>query len=327
MHSDHGALARRGLLCAIALTALLAGEVTAQGQTPAAKAVHIIVPTTAGAPPDVVARVVVEGLERVLRQPVIVENRPGAIGSIGLAALSHATADGYTLGLVAMPYVVAPSMIHVPFDFERDFAPVARVTRSYSLLAVRADSRTRTVGDLIARARAHPNTITFASQGNGTPGHLAGVLLERATKTHMVHVPYKANSVAGLLTGDVDFALGPAYTLWPHAQSGKLRVLATTAPKRLEAYPEVPTMAELGYPEVQMVDWQGVLAPKGTPRDVISKLREAIKTVLESTDARQKLASMGMEAAYADSEEFGSLIASELRRWNAVVREAGIKAD
>lgn len=291
------------------------------------KPVHLIVATVAGAPPDIVARILATHLEGEFGQPVIVENRPGAIGSIGLAALSHSAPDGYTLGMLAMPYIVAPSLITVPFDFERDFAPVARVTRSYSMLAVRADAHIDSVTELIARARARPGSIAYASQGNATPSHLAGTLLQRETNTRLLHVPYKANALAGVLAGDVDVMIGPAYPMWPYVKSGKLRALATTAPKRLEAYPDVPTLAELGYPGVQITDWQGVLVPRGTPREIVMKLSAVLKVVMDTPEVKQKLESMGIEASFADADEFGSLMSNELHRWDAVVRETGMKVD
>ncbi|HZQ60803.1 MAG TPA: tripartite tricarboxylate transporter substrate binding protein [Casimicrobiaceae bacterium] len=293
-----------------------------------AKPIHMIVATVPGVPPDVVARILAERLEPLLHQPVIVENRPGAIGSIGLAAVSHAAPDGSTLGVIAMPYVVAPSLIHVPYDLERDFTPVTLVTHAYAMLAVRSDSPVRTVADLIARARARPGAVTFASTGNGTPSHLAASLLQRETGTRMLHIPYKGNAaVAGLLGGDVDFMMTSPFALWPHVKAGKLRVLATTAPKRLDAYPDVPTLAELGYPDVQITDWQGILAPPGTPPEIVAKLRNALVTVLSMSDVRQKLETMGLEAATSEPDEFARLIASEIRRWNAVVRDTGMKAD
>lgn len=294
----------------------------------ASKPIHMIVATVPGVPPDVVARIIADKLQPLLHQPVIVENRPGAIGTIGLTSVAHAPADGYTLGVLAMPYVVAPALMKVPFDFERDFAAVAQVTRSYSMLAVRTESALRSVDQLVERARARPGQVTFASTGNGTPSHLAGALLQRETGTRMLHIPYKGNAaVTALLAGDVDFMMGPGYALWPQVKAGKLRALAVTSPRRIDAYADVPTLAELGYRDVQITDWQGVLTPKGTPPEIVAILRSAIKAVLEMPDTKQKLDSMGLEAAYADSETFGQLIAAELRRWNAVAHDTGMKAD
>jgi tripartite-type tricarboxylate transporter receptor subunit TctC len=292
------------------------------------KPIHIIVPTVPGVPPDVVARLLADRLQSSLGRAVVVENRPGAIGTIGLAAVAHAAGDGYTIGMFAMPFVVAPALIKIPYDLERDFEPITLVSRAYSMLAVRSDSPIQSVADLVARARARPGAVTFSSPGNGTPPHLAAALLEQETATTMLHVPYRGPAaLTALLSGDVDFTIGSPYAIWPHVNSGKLHVLATTAPQRLPDYPGVPTFVELGYPEVQITDWQGVVAPKGTPSEIIAKVRSELVTILAAEDVRQALDARGLEAASSSSDDFGKLIASELRKWGTIVRKAGIKAD
>lgn len=329
MNLVFGVLKRRVAAAILLIAPLLTPHPGAANELlPSAKPLHLIVATVPGVPPDVVARILAERLEPLLHEPVVVENRPGAIGSIGLAAVSHAVPDGTTLGVIAMPYVVAPSLIRVPYDLERDFTPVTLVTHAYAMLAVRSDSPVRSVADLIERARANPGRVTFASTGNGTPPHLAGSLLQRETGTRMLHVPYKGNAaVAGLLSGDVDFMMTSPFAIWPHVKAGKLRVLATTAPRRLQAYPDVPTLAELGYPGVQITDWQGILAPRGTPPEIVSKLRAALVTVLSSPDVEQKLQSLGLEAATSQPDEFARLISTEMHRWSGVVRDTGMKVD
>jgi tripartite-type tricarboxylate transporter receptor subunit TctC len=290
--------------------------------------IHIIVPTVPGVPPDIVARMLAARLESSIGQAVVVENRPGAIGTIGLAAVAHAAGDGYTIGMVAMPFVVAPSLIKVPYDFERDFEPVTLVSHAYTMLVVRSDSPIKSVADLVQRARARPGAVTFSSSGNGTPPHLAAALLQQETATTMLHVPYRGPAaLTALLGGDVDFTIGSPYLIWPHVQSGKLHVLATTAPQRLPDYPAVPTFAELGYPDVQITDWQGVVAPKGTPAEIIAKLRSELVTILAAEEVKRELDARGLEAAISSSDEFGKLIATELRKWGTVVRKAGMKAD
>lgn len=292
------------------------------------KPIHIIVPTVPGVPPDVVARMLADRLQSSTRQAVVVENRPGAIGTIGLAAVAHAAGDGYTIGMLAMPFVVAPALIKVPYDLEKEFEPVTLVSRAYTMLVVRSDSPMQSVADLVERARARPGAVTFSSPGNGTPPHLAAALLQQVTATTMLHVPYRGSAaMVALLGGDVDFTIGSPYVIWPHVNSGKLHVLATTAPHRLHDYPAVPTFAELGYPDVQITDWQGVVAPKGTPAGIIAKVRSELVTILTAEDVKRELDARGLEAAISSSDEFGKLIASELRKWDTVARKAGMKAD
>ena len=305
-------------------SATAADELTAYPVKP----IHIIVPTVPGVPPDVVARMLADRLQSSIRQPVVVENRPGAIGSIGLAAVAHAANDGYTIGMFAMPFVVAPSLIKVPYDLENDFQPVTLVSRAYTMLVVRSDSPIQSVADLVERARARPGAVTFSSPGNGTPPHLAAALLQQETATTMLHVPYRGPAaLTALLGGDVDFTIGSPYLIWPHVKSGKLHVLATTAPQRLADYPDVPTFAELGYPDVQITDWQGVVAPKGTPAGIIARVRSELVAILASEEVKRDFDARGLEAAISSSDEFGKLITSELRKWATVVRKAGMKAD
>jgi tripartite-type tricarboxylate transporter receptor subunit TctC len=293
-----------------------------------AKPIHLVVATVPGVPPDIVARILAEPLQALLGQPIVIENRAGAIGSIGLAAVARSAPDGYVLGMMAMPYVVAPSLLHVDYDIEKDFAPISLVSRGYSVLAVPTDSPVRSVPDLIALARARPGTLTFSTPGNATPSHLAATLLQRETATSMRHIPYKGTAaVVGLLAGDVDFTIGSPYTLVPHAQAGKLRMLAALSPSRLSAYPEIPTLRELGYPDADVADWQGLVAPAGTPAGVIVQLHAALTRVLAMPDVQRRFATLGREAVSSDPDEFGKFIAVEHRRWNALVREAGIRAE
>jgi len=293
-----------------------------------AKPIHIVVPAVPGVPPDVVARMLADRLQSSMRQAVVVENRPGAIGTIGLAAVAHAASDGYTIAMFAMPFVVAPALIKVPYDLERDFEPVTLVARAYTMLVVRSDSPMQSVADLVERARVRPGAVTFSSPGNGTPPHLAAALLQQETATTMLHVPYRGPAaLTALLGGDVDFTIGSPYLIWPHVKSGKLHVLATAAPRRLPDYPAVPTFAELGYPDVQITDWLGVVAPKGTPVEIIAKIRSELVAILAAEDVKEELNARGLEAAISTSDEFGKLITSELRKWGTVVRKAGMKAD
>ena len=315
-------------------TAVLAVAALAAQATPATpypgRPVHLIVPGAPGTAPDFIARVLAEKLTGALGQPVIVDNRPGAIGTIGLQAVARATADGYTLGMIAMPYIIAPSLlVRVPYDTEKDLAAVSQVTWNYAILTVPYASPARSVADLVALAKAHPGELKFASAGNGTPPHLASELLMREAGAKMTHIPYKgaAPAATAVLTGDVDMYIGSPTAVAAFIKAGKLRALATAAPQRLAAYPDIPTLAELGYPSVRISDWQGIVAPAGTPAEVIHRLHAELTKILAAPEVRQRLETAGMEPVGSGSEEFRELIGSELRRWNKLVREVGITAD
>lgn len=295
-----------------------------------ARPIRVIVPSTPGSPPDLVGRVIVDKLPPVLGQPLLVENRPGATGIIGLDVVAKAAPDGYTLGIIAMPQAVIPSMVSkMPYDTEKDLAAVARVSWSYNVLAVRAGSNLTSVGDLVRAAKQKPGALRFSSGGNGTPSHLAGELLKREAGIDLTHVPYKGGTAAvvAVVGGEVDMAIGPIGPLSPHIKSGKVRALATSAPARIAAHPELPTFAELGYPGVQILDWHGFVAPAGTPRNVLVRLHAGIGKALAMPDVKERLASLGLDTADLGPEQFSAHIHSEVQRWGKLVRDAGIKAD
>ena len=239
------------------------------------KPIRLIAPTPPGSPPDVLARLLSEKLTSSLGQPLVVDNRPGASGTIGLNVVAKAPADVYTLGMFSMPYVVAPSLIaKMPYDTEKDLAAVSLIARESHILVVPSGSPVRSVAELIKAAKAKPGVLKFASGGNGTPAHLEGELFKRETGVDLVHTPYKG-AVAGataLLTGDVDIMFGATVAVSPHLKSGKLRALATVAPRRIPAFPDVPSMVDLGYANIVVSPWVGVVAPAGTPKAVIARL-------------------------------------------------------
>jgi len=292
------------------------------------KPLRLFVSTGPGAPPDVMARLLGEKLIVSLGQPVIVENRPGASGSIGMAAVAKAPPDGYTIGIFSMGYTTAASLIaHLPYDTERDLAPVTMLARDSNLLIVPAASPAKSLAELVALAKAKPGQLKFSSGGNSTPAHLAGELLKREAGLDLVHIPYKTPpaGAAAVLAGDVDMMFGATVAVAPYIKSGRVRVLAASTPKRLPAYPEVPTLAELGYPGVVVSNWSGIVAPAGTPKEIVERLRMEIQKILAMPDILQRLERLGVEASPAGPEEFGALIRSELKRWNQLVRDAGIK--
>jgi len=323
---------RRTFTLMVAAAALALAPHVARSQGAASyptKPIRIIVAGPPGIPPDVIARILGERLSASLGQSVFVENRPGTSGIIAFQTLARSAPDGYTLGIISLPAVVTPNLFaQVTYDVEKDFAPVTLINWNYQVRAVRAASF-GSVADLIAAAKAKPGALNFASGGNGTPPHLAGELFKRAAGVDIVHIPYKGmlEAFAAVLAGDAHMMIGGTGGISPHVKSGKLRALATSAPQRIAAYPDLPTFAELGYPEVQLRDFQGILAPAGTPKDLIARLHAEIAKATATPDVRRRLEALGMEVASIGPEEFGAHIRSELHRWAKVVRDAGIKPD
>jgi tripartite-type tricarboxylate transporter receptor subunit TctC len=316
----------------IALAALTLLSTPALAQDPTqypSRPVRVIVPSTPGSPPDLIGRIVGEKLSAALGKPFVFENRPGATGVIGLETLARSPADGYTLGVISQPFVINASFVDkMPFDIEKDFAAVALVNWSYNFLSVRSDSKLKSIDELVAAAKANPGALKFSAM-NATGSHLSGEIFKHEAGVDIRHIPYKGApaSALALLSGDVDIAIGPVGSISGYLHSGKVRALATTAPHRIAAFPDIPTFAELGYPEVQLRDWQGFLAPVGTPRAVIAHLAQEISKATAMPDVKARFEKLGMERADEGPDEFASHIHGEMQRWSKFVHQAGIKAD
>lgn len=295
------------------------------------KPIRIIVGTTPGSPPDIVARLLGERLVAALGQPVVVENRPGAIGSIGLNAVAKATPDGYTFGFISLGYLLSPTLLpHVPFDMVADLAPVIQTNWESQLLVVRASSPWKSVKDIVAHAKSQPDRMTFASGGNATPAHLTGEFFKRQTGISIRHVPFKGApaGVTAVVGEQVDLMFAATPAAGPHLQSGRLRALATPAPRRVPAFPDVPTKVELGYAGVEIRSWHGVVAPSASPKPIIARMAGEIAKIAESPDIKARFLTLGMEAAAeGGSDAFGKFLRSEFARWSKLVRDAGIRAE
>jgi len=294
------------------------------------RSIRLIVPTTQGSGPDLVARLVGERLAASIGQPVVIENRPGAIGTIGLNAVAKAPPDGYTLGVLTTAYLAAPSLIaQMPYDTGRDLTPVAVLSSGFQNLNVRATLPVYSVSELVSHAKAKPGGLKYSTQGNGTPAHLIMKHLEQLMDIDLIHVPYKGGPPAttALVRGDVDVCIAGMITMAPHIKSGAVRALATFAPRRLAAHPELPTIAELGYPELEFSGWVGVVAPAGTSSEVIERLRKALTQIVAQPDMKERLGQWGMEPAGLAPSEFMRLVDSELKRYGRLVREARITVD
>jgi tripartite-type tricarboxylate transporter receptor subunit TctC len=292
--------------------------------------IKLIVPTTPGSGPDLVARLFGERLAASLGQPTVIENRPGAIGTIGLNAVAKAPPDGYTLGVLTTAYVAAPSLIaQMPYDTGRDLSPVAVVSSGFHNLNIRSTLPVYSVSELVSEAKARPGVLKYSSQGNGTPAHLVMKHFEQRMGIELVHVPYKGGPPAttALLRGEVDICIAGMVTMAPHVKSGAVRALATFAPRRLATHPELPTIAELGYPELEFSGWLGVVAPAGTRPEVIERLSKALADIVAEPDMKERLGQWGMEPARLGPAEFRRLIHSELQRYGRLVREGRITVE
>jgi tripartite-type tricarboxylate transporter receptor subunit TctC len=293
------------------------------------KAVRLITGAPPGTPGDVAARAIIDPLALRLGQPVVVENRAGAINTIALAAVARAEPDGHTLGVLGMPSTVAPSLLStMPYETARDLAPVRQLSWVSNVLVVRPSSPVTSAADLVASAKARPGTMTYASGGNGTPAHLAAALFSLSAGVELRHVPYKGvvAGVAAVMGEQVDLMIAVAPAVLGQIRAGKLRPLATPAPARMPALPDVPTLAELGF-AVDVRDWHGIVAPAGTPQPVIARIEGALGEVLARADVKERLARVGLEPAESGANAFGVLIRTELQKWRRVVTDAGIKPD
>ncbi len=301
----------------------------ALAQTYPAKTVRIIVGYPPGGPTDVIARTVAQKLTIALGQQVIVDNRPGASGMIGAEQVVKAAPDGYTLLTVPITYAVTPSVYpKMPYDAEKDLAPVALVASSPFILVVHPTLPVKTVKELIALAKSRPGQINYASASTGGMPHLAGELFNMMTGVKLTHIPYKgaAPATVDLLAGQVSLMFNNMLSAMPLVKANKLRAVAVTSLKRSAAIPELPTIAETvkGF---EASGWYGAFAPAATPKDIIAKLNAEINKLMRLPDVAQRLAGDGVEAASMTPAEFGAYLHSEIAKWGRVVQISGTKVD
>ncbi|MFO1310712.1 MAG: tripartite tricarboxylate transporter substrate binding protein [Burkholderiales bacterium] len=294
------------------------------------KPVRIVVPYAAGGAVDLVARGIGQPLQEALKQPVVVENRPGAGGNIGMEAVAKAAPDGYTL-LMASNAIATNNALFpkLTFDGRRDFTPVARIGYAPLVIVVPASSPAKSLRDLIAQAKAEPGKLTYATAGNGSSGHLAGELFKSTAKVDVTHVPYKggAPAITDLLGERISFMPINAVEVMSHIKAGKLRALAVASDKRFPLLPDVPTATEAGLPGYEATVWWGLVAPAKTPREVVSKLNaEANKALAEPAVAR-RFDDMGVVLTPQTPDQFGAYIAAQTDLWSGVVKAGGIQPE
>ncbi|WP_427185312.1 Bug family tripartite tricarboxylate transporter substrate binding protein [Bordetella bronchialis] len=292
--------------------------------------IKLVVPYSAGGAADAQSRIVAVKLGTRLGQQVVVENRPGASGTIGAAAVARAPADGYTLLYDATAHAVNPVLYKsLSYDSKRDFVPISLVSRTPNLLVVRNESPYRSVAELTAAARQKPGHITFATPGQGTAQHIAAALYAQGFGLAMTHIPYKggAPALTDLMGGQVDMMFSNMAASSPLVKSGKLRALAVSSRERVAGLPDVPTMAESGLSGYAVYEWNGVFAPAGTPPDVVARLERDIRAVLQDPAVRHSLEELGAQPIGSSSREFADFVAGEMQRAEAVLSASGIRQE
>ena len=312
-----------------ALLAFIASAAHAQAQYPV-RTVRIIVPTSPPGGADVVARSVAPGLSERLGQQVIVDNRAGASTMIGHEMAAKAPPDGYTLVMGISTLAINPATFkHVPYDALRDFAPITQAAIQTLVLATHPSFPARNVKELIAIAKARPGDVSFSSPGFGTNPEMGMELFLYLTGTRMLHVPYRGGgeSILALVAGHVSVTVASMLGTMPHVRSGKLRALGVTSSKRVATAADVPTVAEGGVPGYESLQWYGLLAPTGTPKEIIARLNREAVAVLRNPDIMTRLANDGTEIVAGTPEEFGAYIRAETDKWAKVVKAAGIKPE
>jgi tripartite-type tricarboxylate transporter receptor subunit TctC len=321
---------RRAAALAIALLGLAALAGNALAAYPE-RPIRWVVPAAAGGGADASARVIAVELGPILKQQVVIDNRPGASGIIGIDVVAKAPPDGYTVGAgnitnIAMNRTVIAKL---PYDPERDLRAVVQTHFQSNVLAVTPALPAKSVQELIAHARAHPDKLSYASSGNGSSLHFAGELFNITAGTRITHIPYKSVPLAltDLIANRIQLIFDNTSSIAPHVKSGKVRALGVTSAKRSSVFPELPTIAEGGLKEYDLVVWSGLIVPAATPAATVERLNAAVNRVLQTREVREKLTQLGLEIVGGRSQEFAQLIARESRRWADVAKRAGIRAE
>ncbi|MDP1691106.1 MAG: tripartite tricarboxylate transporter substrate binding protein [Burkholderiaceae bacterium] len=294
------------------------------------KPIRFIVPYSSGGSTSHVARIVAAKLAESWGQQVLVDNKPGANTVIGSEALVRSAPDGYTISLAASTHTTVPHLMsNLPYDPIKDFTPVAGMVTTQLVLVLNPSVPAKNLKEFIALAKAKPNELNFAAVGTGSSTHLAGEVFKSVAGVKMQHVPYKgtAPALTDLIGGQIQLNFDTPVTSIPHIQSGRLRAIAITGKNRLPTLPDVPTFAEAGLPEYDFQIWMGVLAPAGTPKDIVDKLAAEIGRILAMPDVKQQLSAQGLDVSYRPPEQFGALIRADLDRFGNVIKAAGIKIE
>ena len=318
-----------GLALAAVIAAIsFAASAQAQGAYPN-KPIRLIVPQAAGSATDTIGRLVAAEMSNVLGQQIVIENKPGAAFTIGLDMVAKAAPDGYTIGIGPVgALAISPNMVErLPYNLEKDFQPIALISRGHLLLAVAPTSEYRSVKDLVQKGKQNPGKLTNASSANGSPGHVGGELFKHLAGIEVVHVPYRGGAAAinDLIAGRVDFMFESLNSISPHAKSGNVRALAVSGDRRSPAFPDLPTVAEAGVAGYSAPTWSGIIAPANLPRDVLARLNDAVNKAVSSPTFKERFGQIGDEPAGGTPDEFATTMKVELAKWKDVVQRSGAK--
>ncbi len=320
----------RRLLAAAGAALCLAAPVFAQAQAYPTKPVKLVVPYPPGGPTDIVARLVAQKLSDAMGQQFIVDNRPGAGGNPGAELVARSPADGYTLVVATTAHAINPSLFkNLGYSLSKDFAPVSQLTSGPLVIVANPQLPAKNVAELIALAKAKPGELNFASSGNGQSTHLSAELFAAMAGVKMNHIPYKGSAPAltDTMGGQTQLMFDTMLSAMPHVKAGKLKALAVTSAARSPVAPDVPTVAESGLPGYEAIAWNGLLAPAGTPPEVLARLSAELKKVLAAPDVKDRFEAQGFAAAWNSPDDFRRFMTAEVDKWARVVKVSGAKVD
>jgi tripartite-type tricarboxylate transporter receptor subunit TctC len=295
-----------------------------------ARAIRLIVPFPPGGTTDILARLISPKLTEALKQPVIIDNRPGASGMIGGDAIAKAPADGHTFGIIISTHAISPALFaRSPFDPVRDFAPITLAISVANVISVHPSVPATSLAGLIALAKAQPGKLSFGSAGTGTAVHLTGELFKSVAHLDITHVPYKGGgpALSDLIAGQIPMGVQNITTIVPYVRGGRIRALGISSLERSPALPDVPTVAEQGFPGFEAREWYGLVAPGGTPRAIVMRLNQEIVRIINLPDIRARLLDLGADMVGDSPDQFGAHIKAELVKWSKLLKETGIRLE
>jgi tripartite-type tricarboxylate transporter receptor subunit TctC len=323
-------LAAAGAALCLAVPAFAQAQAQAPAQAYPTKPVKLVVPYPPGGPTDIVARLVAQKLSDAMGQQFIVDNRPGAGGNPGAELVARSPADGYTLVVATTAHAINPSLFkNLGYSLSKDFAPVSQLTSGPLVIVANPQLPAKNVAELIALAKSKPGELNFASSGNGQSTHLSAELFAAMAGVKMNHIPYKGSAPAltDTMGGQTQLMFDTMLSAMPHVKAGKLKALAVTSAARSPVAPDVPTVAESGLPGYEAIAWNGLLAPAGTPPEVLARLSAELKKVLAAPDVKDRFEAQGFAASWNSPEDFGRFMSAEVDKWAKVVKTSGAKVD